>query len=490
MKKNLIILVAVTLSLISCNKEPANCALSESNGTETEISFELTAIHPDGASTRAVKTGWEDGDVIFVFFNNIAAPKYLRMSYDGSVWSSIQMNGASVGTLGLSEGSSGTMRAVFLPFGNTAEISNEGTSFTFSETKYSYYLTATLDYMVSDGKISGAFDMKIPDGYIQFFLDDDSASSSTAIEIREPHLIPQGIASIASDGTIVHTTIASGAPVEGYVYDKANKESGESKGYLFSAVLDASSRNVSTTYYFTMLKGGWYGTYYSKKFENKTWYRGNSDGRALKMPSLSDWTVITYNKPVDLGTDVDGKRIYWSDCNLGATKPKEYGDYFAWGETEPKTTFTYDNYKWLNTANMSITKYNDTDNLRVLETIDDAARAQLDGLWHVPTNDEWAALNSFSNTVLAWDTYQYGVAGLSVRRKDSIESIFLPAAGYRSNGDVYKATTGCYYWFPQIPNTTDLRIIKFESAGSGVSSSLQTYSWRFNYGCTVRPASY
>ena len=180
MKKTLIILAAIAFALVSCNEEILDNTPDETPTAQTSIVFNLTANHPDGAATKAIKTAWENGDVIYVFFNNVAAPKYLKMSYDGSKWSYTEMDGASTGSLRLEEGASGTMRAVYLPFGNTLTVGAgaDGTSFTFSETTYSYYLTATLDYTVKDGKVSGAFNMSIPVGYVQFFLDDAGASSS------------------------------------------------------------------------------------------------------------------------------------------------------------------------------------------------------------------------------------------------------------------------------------------------------------------------
>lgn len=293
MKKALLILTSITFLLISCDDVIIENSIESNETPTTNIVFELTANHPDGKSTKAVKTGWEDGDVIFVFFNNVAAPKYLKMSYDGSEWSYIQMNGSVEGSLGLSENATGTMRAVFLPFNCDATVSNSGTSFTFSEAACSYYLTASLDYTVSEGKVSGAFDMQIPTGYIQFFLDDETASSSTEMELREPHIKPQGIASILSDGTITHTDYSLGAPISGYVYDKTIKEIGESKGYLFSGIMDLGARNTSTTYHFVLANGGSTGTYYAKSFKNKTWYRSESEGRALKMPALSNWNLLS-----------------------------------------------------------------------------------------------------------------------------------------------------------------------------------------------------
>lgn len=83
------------------------------------VVFNLTASHPD--ATKAVKTGWEDGDAIFVFFSNVSAPDYLKMTYgSGTGWTSAEYEGANAvpGALDLENGDGGSMRAVFLPFGS------------------------------------------------------------------------------------------------------------------------------------------------------------------------------------------------------------------------------------------------------------------------------------------------------------------------------------------------------------------------------------
>lgn len=473
MKKTWIFLAVMAIALVSCNKETIDNTQEESEKVATEIVFNLTANHPEVA-TKAVKTGWETGDVLYVFLDNVAAPKYLKMSYDGSAWTYTQMNGSVEESLGLSNGDSGTMRAVYLPFGNALTVADDGAgAFTFSETTYSYYLTATLPYTVTAGSVSGAFDMAIPAGYIQFFLDDAGASSSTEIELREPHLTPQGIASIAADGTITHTSVASGAPLKGYVYDKESKTVDESKGYLFSGILAAGARNTSTDYYFTLVTGGWEGTYYSKDFADRTWYRDEAVGRALKMPALSGWTEITDYKPIDLGCDVDGKRIYWSSRNLGATADSgvnSYGDYYAWGEIEPYYSslsplvwksgkddgYAWTSYSHCDGTSTTLTKYcldpnygkdgftdlSAEEYLAPLQLVDDAARHVLGRNWRIPTQSEFSRLSSVTN-LGAFASYGRVLSGKGVYEG---RSIFLPAAGFFNGVSKTGAGSQGLYW--------------------------------------------
>ena len=150
---------------------------------------------------------------------------------------------------------------------------------------------------------------------------------------------------------------------------------------------------------------------------------------------------------VDLGLSVK-----WATCNVGATKPEEYGDYFAWGETQPKSTYIWSTYKWCNGSYDTQTKYNTNsrygtvDNKTQLELSDDAARANWGGSWRMPTDAELTELRE--NCTWAWTT-QNGVYGYKVTSKKSgytNKSIFLPAAGFRLSSDLDSAGSRGYYW--------------------------------------------
>lgn len=500
MKKVLAFVAAAALAIVSCTVEFTEVPAEENVTPVTEIVFDLTANHPDGTATKAVKTGWEPNDVIFVFFSNQAAPKYAEMKWDGSKWTTTAKN-----ELGLAESETGTMSAVYLPFGSDATVSNSGSSFTFSKTYLSYYLTATLDYTVSGGKVSGAFDMHIPDGYVQFFWDDASADPSTEIELREPHLTPQGIASIAADGTITHTSMASGAPLPGYVYDKAVKETGESKGYLFSGILAAGARNASTNYNFTLVVGGWEGTYYYKDFSGKTWYRGESDGRALKMPTVSNWTAMTENKPIDLGIDVAGKRIYWSNCNLGATTETGYGDYYGWGEilnqVYKSADFSWSGYMLGDGTGTKFYKYTASSNanavsgtadgLTRLEMADDAARVDLGRIYRIPTKDELQALVTNCTKTPQNDYKGTGVNGYlftSNKTGYTSNSIFMPAAGcYNDDTGTLRFAGSAGYWWTSTLYTTNVTMAHRMLFNTSYSPYMNYYDR--NQGYSIRPVS-
>ena len=147
---------------------------------------------------------------------------------------------------------------------------------------------------------------------------------------------------------------------------------------------------------------------------------------------------------VDLGLSVK-----WATCNVGAERPEDYGDYFAWGETSPKSTYDWSTYKWCRGAKKTLTKYctsssyGTVDNKEQLDLADDAARVNWGSPWRMPTYDEWKELKN--KCKWTWTTLN-GVTGYKVVRKKNGNSIFLPAAGYRYDGNLYFAGSDGNYW--------------------------------------------
>ena len=155
---------------------------------------------------------------------------------------------------------------------------------------------------------------------------------------------------------------------------------------------------------------------------------------------------------VDLGLPSD---LLWATMNVGATKPEEYGDYFAWGETEPKENYSWSTYKWCQGSEKTLTKYNTDDSYgtvdkkTVLDLKDDAAHVNWGGSWRMPTYDEWTELRT--NCTWTWtDNYNgIGVKGMIVTSKKSgytDKSIFLPAADKHYGTAFYDAGKYGHYW--------------------------------------------
>ena len=482
-KKIVFISLVAALTLMSCGKQSAEFTTEGPEG-QAAVIFNLDARHPDTA-TRAVKDGWETGDVVFVFFSGAQAPAYLELKWDGGKWVQTAKN-----SLTLANGQTGTMTAVYLPFGSGVTVSNSNGSYKFSKTCYSYYLTAQLPYTVSDNEVSGTFAMKIPVGFVQFFVDESSAKESDVIELREPNMTPVGIVSVGSDGSITTDERAHGAPLPGYVYNKEQKASGESKGYLFSGILASEARGTATDYHFTLVKGSnWRNsTFYSKEFSQKSFYRRESEGRAIKLPVVTGWAQMTGDLPVDLNVDVDGRRLYWSSRNLGAAGEHASGDYFAWGETEPYyETLNPLVWKEGKSTGYSLTSYSSssvsgryTSNTSLLASSDDAASVHLGGIWRMPTPSECQALTS--SCTLTWvANFQYGpnsFAGPGYRvisKTNTNNWIFLPAAGcyYGTTNDNDLSNNARYpvgvYWTSLPVNKGHAYDFFIKESGTGTS---------------------
>ena len=282
--------VCAAVALLSCAKEintpitteePVN--VEEQEAQPLVFDFQINHASMDDTATKAVKSGWEAGDVVYVFFSGIAAPKHVELTYDGTAWTSKQITtGKTEGSIGLT--TDGTMTAVYLPFGNDAVVKTKSSRFGFDQTIYSYYLSCVnAPYAISGDVVSGTLDMNVPDGFVQFFYTDSEATDEGAL-LREAHITPKAVTGVNTDGTLVIESKDSGTQMPGYVYG-----TGVAKGYLFSGELADAARGVSTDYHFNMVVGAT-----SKVLEGtKTLHSGtvgNYAHRAIKFPALSSWS--------------------------------------------------------------------------------------------------------------------------------------------------------------------------------------------------------
>ena len=203
----------------------------------------------------------------------------------------------------------------------------------------------------------------------------------------------------------------------------------------------------------------------------------------------------TYNNGyeyVDLGLSVK-----WATCNVGASSPEEYGNYYAWGETETKSEYTWDTYKWCKDSYSFLTKYcndseygNDdfTDTKTTLDPEDDVAHVKWGGDWRMPTKEEQDEL--LNNCTWKWydsgNSEFGGVAGYKVTGKKSGYTdrfIFLPAAGCRGDTYLYYVGSYGYYWSSSLYTDCPYLAwyIYFNSSFVGAD-----YYSRY-YGLSVRP---
>ena len=156
---------------------------------------------------------------------------------------------------------------------------------------------------------------------------------------------------------------------------------------------------------------------------------------------LSTLTANAQHDYVDLGLP---SGTLWATTNVGAINPADYGDYFAWGETQPKSDYSWSTYKWCKGSENTLTKYCDqrtygyngfTDGLTRLLSEDDAATANWSSEWQMPSKEQFQELINSDYTTREW-TAKTGKEGFLnygylITSKLNGNSIFIPAAGHK-----------------------------------------------------------
>ena len=182
---------------------------------------------------------------------------------------------------------------------------------------------------------------------------------------------------------------------------------------------------------------------------------------------------------VDLGLSVK-----WATKNVGASSPSDYGDYFAWGETETKSSYDWDNcFDCLDSTGDSWGTYKIGGKTSISPTSGhDAARENWGSTWRMPTNAEFEEL--LKKCTWTW-TSQGGHYGYLVTSKTNGNSIFLPAAGDRCDRDSDGVGKDGAYWSSTLSSSlsSHARHLYFSS-----SSHRMNYYFRCN-GLSVRPVT-
>ena len=196
---------------------------------------------------------------------------------------------------------------------------------------------------------------------------------------------------------------------------------------------------------------------------------------------------------IDLGLPSGTK---WACCNVGASKPEDYGDYFAWGETEGynsgKTNFDWSTYKWCNGSDSTMTKYYlDSnygyrvfkDNKTELDPEDDAAYVNWGRMWRIPCETQYRELISSLYTTAEWTT-QNEVYGRKITSKSNGNTIFLPAAGERFRTSYASGSQG-NYWSRTLrtSNPEFAQVMGYHDSNLYVDYIIRSF------GCSVRPVA-
>ena len=205
------------------------------------------------------------------------------------------------------------------------------------------------------------------------------------------------------------------------------------------------------------------------------------------------------NVYVDLGLSVK-----WATCNVGADKPEDYGDYYAWGELTPKESYTWENYRFRTSGDdegtVKLSKYTSlyytsmldednrffiADDKTQLDLEDDVAHVKWGGDWRLPTNEEMNEL--IDSCTWTWTTVN-GVNGCLVtsnRPGYTDRSIFLPATGkYGFETSNKSAGTWGHYWSNSVNKDQSSYNAGVLAIGSGYAAVKITFR---AHGQSVRP---
>ena len=191
-------------------------------------------------------------------------------------------------------------------------------------------------------------------------------------------------------------------------------------------------------------------------------------------------TLVVTAKPVVEAVDLGlPSGIKWRGWNVGASKPEEYGDYYAWGETSTKADYGWSTYKWGKSSSASFSRYGEDRKTQFsdYDYADDAARAVLGDGWRTPTSAEWTEL--LNKCSWRWTTSN-GVKGMLVTGSNG-NSIFLPAAGYKGERGLTNAGSYGDYWSSTLYGGNLSYSVDFYASGHEKGSNTR------NCGLTIRP---
>lgn len=510
--KKTVLFLSLAAGLLACSKEPVQ---QEVIPAGAPMQFEISV-----AGTKAALADWAAGDVIYVFFDGLGG-KYLNLTCmtDGT-WKNTPVGEFTESDFeGLSYS---TLSAVHFPVAVDVDYADEEFSFSVDgQPFYHYYLfDCGESYSVDGTRVSASLQMEKPVDVALFHvagIQENAGDYTFGCSLVRP----QACVSVSKEGIIAGTYLQPGARLECI----ADADGGIFAGQLISP-------GVAADYAFTV-------TYEDKIYTLLRADRTLEEGKMYNFPALDvtgpdDW--MEEDLWVDLGLGVK-----WSVVNLGATSPEQGGDYFAWGETQPKyengyalenpcthwkpgQTGGYNNANYIFMEDgkeswFNITKYTTEDYVKYTydgfeyfypiwytedgaefigdglttfadyDYVDDPVRVNWRGGCRVATIDEWKDLLSTSNCEWTWTENYNGAKGWIVTSKVTGyegNSIFLPAAGLRDGSNLNNAANG-YYWVNSIavgnpsPDSRNGQMLFFTSSSHYINQTARTS------GLVVRP---
>ena len=458
MKKTVFILSAV-FALVACSKEKP---VTQNDGPidPSKVVFNFTVKHAD--DTKAIKTDWADGDIVYVFFADNFS-QWVKLTRSGSSWTFTDKEGGDDYT-DLDLASSGNVTAVYA---NAATPSSDGVIITFADAQPGYLLTATAEYTVTSTTevttLSATLDMRAPANLIQVYVPGLSApGSGNEYVLNMTNVKPFTVGAITPGDAVSITYGTANFPLMG-----VNATIGSDSGYYFWGVLnetDASAR----TYNFQVVERN-AEKKYAISSKSKTGSTTLTGSKAIKLTSLTD-----NGKFVSLGY---AGGPFWATGNLDKTNgeivdPLLAGEYFMYGYTTP-----YDMWDDM---------YEGEENPLSLSA--DVAYS-VNTAWRIPSAAQFDALIDSSNTANAWVTDWTSLGeedpkggGMLITSKSNGISLFFAAAGWCMLGGLGEEGIAGLYWTSTLNCQYTSYGLRFDKGHLNVSSTLSV-----DFGFSVRP---
>ena len=422
--KKIFVFLCAAIAFVACSNEEQSIvemspvANEMVDASTVKFNFIVNRIG-DNAGTRAVKTGWESGDKVFVFFNGLTTG-YVTFEYGASDWVAPALQGT--GDIPVS----GTLTAVFLPYGSGATPSYS-TSWTFDNNYYAYYMKAekvAYSYDSGTNTITATLNMENPADFVQFYFEGDY----TGCTLETDCIIPSGLASIASDGTIAElTTCVAGDPMKGNTYGAGTQFSGKLTTQI--QTYDGAGNANGYGYYFILDNGVSKQVFFK---QNATALLARHSAIKLPDPTGGKWFAVG----ADDGVEING--VTWATVNVGAIDPWDDGGHY---------TFT-------NRA------------------------SGVPAGWSVPNS-----ILTLKDDVTKYWTSVKGRNGYIVIDTDAANGnfIFLPAAGYGTSSPATNVNDCGYYWTNSPEGSYKAYRLYFTENVYSISSIDRTYAF------SVRP---
>lgn len=250
MKKTLAILSAL-VALIACSKEaPVVEEPTQKEKQEIKVNITISRTEMDAETKANIKSDWANDDVVYVFFSEAIAPAYLEMKYNSSTgWTATPKNELNLATLD----GTGTMWAVYLPYGSEYKVIADGTSYTIKSKAtdgedYSghFFYCEPQDYTISGSTLSGKISLNVAspvtDGDVLVHFDVTNATDGSEYLMYQEYLKPMSLSSISAAGIINKAVGALGDAIPGYK---------DASFVSFSGVLDKNYKGKNS-YWFSI----------------------------------------------------------------------------------------------------------------------------------------------------------------------------------------------------------------------------------------------